>query len=78
MKGISPISIGLVTIFIAIFMLFYIFDSLEKLANQCQAGAEIGICKQMNSLTLSLLIILLVIGGFVITICITVYIMLSA
>jgi hypothetical protein len=78
MKGISPVAIGLVAIFIAIFMLFYIFDSLEKLSNKCQAGEQMPLCNQLSSLTVSMLIILLVISGFVITICITVYILISA
>jgi len=77
MKGISPVAVGLAAIFIAIFMLFYIFDSLQKFSERCQAGDVLPLCNQLSSMTFSMLIILLVISGFVITICITVYILVS-
>jgi type II secretory pathway component PulF len=77
MKGISPVVIGLAAIFVAIFMLFYIFDTLDKLSERCQAGDQIPLCSQFTSMTFSMLIILLVISGFVITVCITVYILVS-
>lgn len=78
MKGISPVALGLAAIFIAIFMLFYVFDSLEKFSERCQAGESLPLCSQLSSMTFSMLIILLMISGFLITICITVYILVSA
>lgn len=75
--GQTHIFIGLLTIFIAIFALFYIFNSLESLAEQCQSGVKLEVCNQLSSFTIPMMIILLTIGGFVLIICIVVYIMLS-
>ena len=73
------IYIGLASIFIAAFALFFIFNSLEKLSLQCKADPSFsGICSQLTGFSMSMLIVLLVIGGFVITITATAYIMLSA
>lgn len=74
----SPVLIGLVVVFVAIFALFYIFDSIGKLAERCKAGETLAICQQLTGFTLSMVIILLIIGGFVIVISAVVYIMLSA
>lgn len=73
------IYIGLASIFIAAFTLFFIFNSLEKLSLQCKADSSFSVlCSQLSSFSMSMLIVLLVIGGFVITITATAYIMLSA
>jgi len=77
MKGISKIWIGLITIFVSIFALFFLFDNIQKLADRCKAGEILVVCKQLNSFTLSMVVILLIIGGFVITITATAYILLS-
>jgi len=71
--------IGLATIFVAAFALFFIFHSLEQLALQCKTGAQpTPICDKMNGFTISMLIVLLIIGGFVMTITGTAYVLLSA
>lgn len=77
-KGISHIYIGLVVVFISTFLLFFIFDSLEKLSAQCKTEDPPQICKQLSGFTMSMLIILLIISGFVITITTTAYIMVSS
>lgn len=70
--------LGLATIFIAAFALFFIFHSLEQLSTQCKTDpASSPICDKMNGFTLSMLIILLIVGGFVMTISGSAYIMLS-
>lgn len=71
--------IGLATIFVAAFALFFIFHSLEQLSLQCKAGTQpLPICDKMNGFTISMLIVLLIIGGFVMTITGTAYVLLSA
>lgn len=69
--------IPLITIFIAVFMLFYIFDSLHKLAERCEAGENLAVCGLMTGLSLSMLIILLIIGGFIFIISMTVFILIT-
>ena len=77
-KSLSHVTYGLVTVFVAIFMLFYIFDALSNLSEQCKKVEKPAICGQLNSFSMSMLTILLIIGGFVITICATAYILLSS
>jgi len=77
MKGLSKAWVGLITIFISVFTLFFLFDSIQKLADRCKAGETLPVCQQLNSFTLSMLVILLIIGGFVITITATAYILFS-
>ncbi len=73
------IYIGLATIVVAAFSLFYIFHSLETFSTQCKANPEFSpICNKFNGFTASMLIILLIVGGFVVTITATAYILLSA
>lgn len=71
------IYIGLATIFVSIFMLFFVFYSLEQLATSCKTEPK-PICQQFTGFTHSMIVILLIIGGFVITTTATVYIMMSA
>jgi hypothetical protein len=74
----SHFLIGVIVILFAIFALFYVFNAVNELADRCEAGEELKICEQMSGFTLSMLIVLLVIGGFVLVISTVVYIMLSA
>lgn len=72
------IILGLITVFIATFMLFYIFDSIDKIAKKCEIETPIpDICDKLSSFTLTMLVVLLIIGGFIITIFSTAYILLS-
>lgn len=75
--GQTHIILGLVTIFIAIAALLFIFYNLEQLADRCKSE-HTPICDQLSGFTMSMLIVLLIVGGFVITISATVFIMLSA
>ena len=77
-KGLSTIIIGMVTVFFAVFMLFYVFDSLNKSYTQCQEGAESSLCGGLNSFSFSIIVILLIIGGFVVVIAATAYILISS
>jgi len=71
--------VGLATIFIAAFTLFFIFHSIEQLSLQCEADpSHSPLCAQLGGFSMSMLMVLLIIGGFVITITATAYIMLSA
>ena len=78
MKGISTAAIGIGTVFIAAFMLFYIFDAIQKFSDGCSTGQSPAvICGQLSSFNLSMLIILLIIGGFALIIMATAYVLLS-
>jgi hypothetical protein len=75
--GQTHIILGLVTIFVAIAALFFVFYQLEVLAEKCKTE-DTPICKQLSGFTMSMIVVLLMVGGFVITITATVFIMLSA
>ena len=71
--------IGLASVFIAAFVLLFIFHSIEQLGVQCKADQSYSpLCTQLSGFSMSMLVILLIIGGFVITITATAYILLSA
>jgi len=70
--------LGILVVFIATFMLFYIFDNLNKLAEKCKTGEiNFSVCHKLSGFTLSMLVILLIISGFIFVILVTSYILLS-
>lgn len=77
---VSHLTFGLVTVFIAIFMLFYVFDSIDKISKKCEAGSEDKICEQVGpgKFGVLILVILLIVGGLTLVVCVTGYILLSA
>jgi len=75
--GQTHIMLGLVTIFISIAALFFVFYNIEILAEKCKTE-DTPLCRQLSGFTMSMIIVLLIVGGFVITISATVFIMLSA
>ncbi|MEM5773215.1 MAG: hypothetical protein QXL86_03275 [Candidatus Aenigmatarchaeota archaeon] len=75
----KKIAYGLLTVFVATFMLFYIFDNINKLAEKCKTETPKSfVCEQFSGFTLSMLVILLIIGGFIFMILTTAYILLSS
>jgi len=73
------IAMGMLTIFISVFMLFFVFDNLENLAEGCKSkGITTGICQYLNTFAISMVMILLIIGGFILIVSVTAYILLSA
>lgn len=75
--GSIHVYIGMATIFVSVFMLFFVFHSLEQLAESCKTE-HMPICDQFTGFTHSMIVILLIISGFVITTTATMYIMFSA
>jgi len=63
-------------VFIASITLFYIFDSIGKIANDCKLGKlSPQVCESFKGPTLTLMIILLFIAGFIFIILLATYIM---
>jgi len=77
-KGVSPVTIGIATVIVAVFTLFYVFNTIQNFADGCGTGeSPAAICTQLTSFNLSMIIILLIIGGFAMIIMATAYILLS-
>jgi len=70
------ISVSLVVVFIAVFVLFYIFDNIIKVMDKCDKDKSLKICKT-GSLPMVILMLLLIAGGLIIVVNITAYIMIS-
>ena len=69
-------ALAMVVIFVASLTLMYIFDSLNRLSTKCKNGtAPQDICSAFNGFTMNVLIVLLLIGGFVLIISATVFIL---
>ncbi len=69
--------IFMIIVFVAAFSLFFIFDSINKLAENCKREiAPSEICKNFSGLTMNMVILLLFISGFIFIIGVSAYIML--
>ena len=70
------VGVSLVVVFIAVFVLFYIFDNIIKVMGKCDKDKSLNICKS-GSLPMVILMLLLIAGGLIIVVNITAYIMIS-
>jgi len=79
MLGASKVIIGLAVVFVSVFMLFYIFDTMSKLSEKCKIPEErTQICDKLTGPTEVMIFILLIISGFIIMITATGYILLTS
>jgi hypothetical protein len=80
MVGQIHIAFGLITVFIAVFMLFFIFDRIDKIVKNCQSSEEPKICEECckSSSSFPVLVIVLIVGAFTMIACVTAYILLTA
>jgi len=70
------IGISLITIVIAVFALFYIVKNIANIMRICETNKDLNICA-LGSLPVIILVVLLMIGGLIMIINITAYILLS-
>ncbi|MEM5802200.1 MAG: hypothetical protein QXQ18_02330 [Candidatus Aenigmatarchaeota archaeon] len=71
--------IGLITVVIAVFALFYIFFTLNGIVNRCKIDPNSSVlCSQISGFTFPMILILLVIGGFILIISAVGYILLTS
>ena len=74
--NLKVIGISLITVFVAVLGLFYIVDNIGKLMNACETNKNLNICT-LGSLPVIILVALMIIGGLIMIINITAYILLS-
>ncbi len=70
------IGISLITVLIAIVGLFYIVNNISRIMKACETDKNLNICT-LGSLPVIILIALLIIGGLIMIINVTAYILLS-
>jgi hypothetical protein len=62
--------------FFSVFGMFFIFDNLNKIRDQCQKGeANQAVCKSFTGFGMNIIIFLLIIAGFVLVISSTFFIL---
>jgi hypothetical protein len=54
----------LVVIFVSAFMLFYIFNQLERLSMECREGSGMPICQVFAGFGIHVFVVLLLVCGF--------------
>ena len=67
----------LLIVFISSLLLFYIFDNLKKISNECRINPSEDICKEISHLTLTSTVIVLMISSFIFIIFVVGYIMIT-
>lgn len=73
------IYVGLLTIFIATFSIIFIFINVERIMSMCDTDPSYSsACGQLNGFTSTVLMLLLTVGGMIITLSVTAYILVSA
>jgi len=78
MKPETHLIIGLLTVFIATFMLIYVVQNIENITRECKkTETQLTVCKRITGFTFPVIVSLLIISGFIIIICVTTYILLS-
>lgn len=70
------IIIALIVVAIAVFVLFYVCDGIVKVMGQCEKDKSLNICKS-GTLPIVILMMLLIVGGLIVIVNITAYIMIS-
>jgi hypothetical protein len=61
--------------FFSVFGMFFIFDNLNKIAEQCQMGQiNQAVCKNFNGFGMNIIIVLLIMAGFILVISSTFFI----
>jgi len=73
--NINIVLMGIAIVFVAVFVLLYIFDNLYKIKNLCDKNG-VNVCK-INTFHIIILMLLLIAGGLIIVISTTAYILLS-
>ena len=74
--NLKVIGISLITVLIAVFGIFYIIDNIARIMNLCETNKSFSFCT-VSSLPVVVLIALLMIGGLIMIINITAYILLT-
>jgi len=68
--------LAFLVMFFSVFGLFFIFDHLNKIAEECQKGRlDVAVCKSFTGFGMNVIIVLLIIAGFVLVISSTFFIM---
>jgi signal transduction protein with GAF and PtsI domain len=68
--------LAFLVMFFSVFGMFFIFDHLNKIAEECQKGGlDVTVCKSFTGFGMNVIMVLLIIAGFVLVISSTFFIM---
>lgn len=68
--------LAFLVMFFSVFGMFFIFDHLNKIAEQCQKGQlSPTICRSFTGFGMNVIIVLLIVAGFILVISSTFFIM---
>jgi len=70
------ITVALIVVAIAVFVLFYVIHGIVQFMGQCEKDKSLNICKS-GTLPIVILMMLLIVGGLIVIVNITAYIMMS-
>jgi len=70
------IMMSLIVVALAVFVLFYVCDGIVKVMGQCEKDKSLNICKS-GTLPIVILMMLLIVGGLIVIVNITAYVMIS-
>jgi len=76
MLNFKVLGIGLGVVFLAVILLLYIVDNVARLQVRCETDKSLNICK-IDTMSVVLLLGLLMMGGLVIVVGATAYVMIS-
>jgi len=68
--------LSVVVVLIAVFVLFYVLDGIIKVMEQCEKDKSLKICRT-GTLPIAILMMLLIVGGLIVIVNITAYILIS-
>jgi hypothetical protein len=70
------VTLAVVVVFIAVIVLFYVLDGIVKIMEKCEKDKSLRICRT-GTLPIAILMMLLIVGGLIVIVNITGYILIS-
>ena len=71
------VSIGMIVVFIAVISLLFVVEYIARSRSKCEINKNLEICK-LGTIKLMIVVLMLVLGGLVVVVGVTSYILLSS
>jgi amino acid transporter len=70
------VTLSVVVVFIAVIVLFYVLDGIVNITERCEKDKSLRICRT-GTLPIAILMMLLIVGGLIVIVNITAYVLIS-